>query len=294
MGKFRHMFHVTLIAALFLTTFVPAGQSRAEQTPPELPSVAEVPVKVMSFNILHGAGTDGVLDLNRTASVIRDSCAELVGLQEVDVHFRARSNFEDQAQRLAEMLDMHYVFGANLDQDPLEPGAPRRQYGTAVLSKYPILESHNYHLSSFGLEQRGLLETKIYVNGASVYFYTTHLGTVEQRLTQVNEILTITGARSGTKIITGDFNSVPSSTPIQTMKTVYKDGFADQNNAHTAPSNAPNARIDYIFTSENISLTSKSVITSNPVASDHLPIVGTVVLPPDNPSYNGFKSIFAQ
>ncbi|CAG7625196.1 endonuclease/exonuclease/phosphatase family protein [Paenibacillus allorhizosphaerae] len=294
MGMLRQMFNFTLIAALFLTTFVPASKSRAEQGPPELPRIAEVPVRVMSFNILHGAGTDGVLDLNRTASVIRNSGAELVGLQEVDVHFRARSNFEDQAQRLAEMLDMHYVFGANLDQDPLEPGAPRRQYGTAVLSKYPILESHNYYLSSFGLEQRGLLETKISVNGATVYFYTTHLGTVEQRLTQVNEILNITSARTGTKIITGDFNSVPTSAPIQTMKTVYKDGFADQNNAYTAPSNAPNARIDYIFTSDNVSLTNKSVITSNPVASDHLPIIGTVVLTPDSPLYNGLKSIFTK
>lgn len=182
---------------------------------------------------------------------------------------------------------MYYVFGANLDQDPLTPGAPRRQYGTAVLSKYPILESQNYHLSSFGLEQRGLLETKINVKGNHIYFYTTHLGTVEQRLPQVNEILQITGSRSGTKIVTGDFNSVPGSAPIQAMKTVFKDGFADQNNTNTAPSNSPNARIDYIFTTNDITLINKEAFKGNPVASDHLPIVGTVVLTREHPFLNG-------
>ncbi|WP_350278838.1 hypothetical protein [Kribbella sp. HUAS MG21] len=38
---------------------------------------------------------------------------------------------------------MNYVFAANLDWDPPEPGKPRRQYGTLVLSKYPIVDSRN-------------------------------------------------------------------------------------------------------------------------------------------------------
>jgi endonuclease/exonuclease/phosphatase family metal-dependent hydrolase len=240
----------------------------------------------MSFNIHHGEGTDGVLDLERIANVISSSEADIVGLQEVDKHFRQRSNFEDQAKWLAEKLGMHYVFAANLDQDPYNPGEPRRQYGTAVLSKYPILESHNYFLSSFGQEQRGLLETLINVKGNRIHFYTTHLGTVEQRQTQVEEILEITGKRDGIKIITGDFNSVPTSLPIRTMTSVYKDGFAGTN-VYTAPSNKPTSRIDYIFTSADVNLTDPRVVTVNPAASDHLPVIGTIVLKRETPFDNG-------
>jgi endonuclease/exonuclease/phosphatase family metal-dependent hydrolase len=51
---------------------------------------AETTVTVMSFNIHHGQGTDGVLDLERIARVIRASGADIVGLQEVDRHFGGR------------------------------------------------------------------------------------------------------------------------------------------------------------------------------------------------------------
>ena len=44
-------------------------------------------VKVMSFNIAHGLGMYGVVDLEKTAQVIEDSCATIVALQEVDRHF---------------------------------------------------------------------------------------------------------------------------------------------------------------------------------------------------------------
>jgi len=274
------------LCAVFLLSFDSVQVTHAEDSPPVFPRGEEVPVRVMSFNIHHGEGTDAVLDLDRIADVIRSSNADIVGLQEVDNHFRDRSNFEDQAKLLAGKLGMQYAYGANLDQDPYHPGEPRRQYGTAVLSKYPILESQNYYLSSFGLEQRGLLETRINVKGNQIYFYTTHLGTVEQRQTQVEEILAITGKHDGTKIITGDFNSVPSSVPIQMMTSMYQNGFAGMT-VHTAPADKPTVQFDYIFTSGDVFLTDPHTVTVNPVASDHLPVAGTVVLKREAPFNNG-------
>lgn len=247
-------------------------------------------IRVLSFNIHHGEGIDGVLDLERIVSVISQSGADVVALQEVDVHFRERSGFEDQAKKLAESLGMYYIFGANIDLEPLQPGAPRRQYGNAVLSKYPILYHQNYHLSSLGQEQRGLLEAVIDVDGTQLCFYSTHLGTVEQRLTQVNELLEITGKRAGPKIIAGDFNSVPGSDPIKTMATVYKNVFADMT-VYTAPSNWPTSQIDHIFTSDDLLVVEAQVVRINQVASDHFPIMATIALrqasAPDSPIDNG-------
>ena len=41
-------------------------------------------LRVVTYNIHHGVGVDGKLDLNRIAEVIRAAKADLVALQEVD------------------------------------------------------------------------------------------------------------------------------------------------------------------------------------------------------------------
>lgn len=79
---------------------------------------------VATYNIHHGAGADEVLDLERIARVVKDTGADVVGLQEVDRHWSSRSNFVDQANWLAERLDMHVAYGANLDLEPAQVATP--------------------------------------------------------------------------------------------------------------------------------------------------------------------------
>ena len=61
-------------------------------------------LRLATYNIRHGAGADGRLDLARTAATIASLGADAVGLQEVDDAYGARSGFEDQASRLAARL----------------------------------------------------------------------------------------------------------------------------------------------------------------------------------------------
>ena len=84
----------------------PVGKSRSTTAPSAALKAApsETTVTVMSFNIHHGQGTDGVVDLKRTARVIRASGADIAGLQEVDRNFAERSNWTDQAAELARLL----------------------------------------------------------------------------------------------------------------------------------------------------------------------------------------------
>ncbi|MGW6198013.1 endonuclease/exonuclease/phosphatase family protein [Kribbella sp. NPDC055110] len=71
--------------------------------------VAATTVEALTFNIHHGAGVDGKLDLERVAQTIEASGATVVGLQEVDKYFDARSNWMDQPARLAARLQMNYA-----------------------------------------------------------------------------------------------------------------------------------------------------------------------------------------
>ena len=77
--------------------------------------------QVATFNIHHGAGLDGSVDLERIAEVIRASRAELVALQELDRGL-PRSGNKDQPAVLAEMLGMPVHFFLNLEREGGEYG----------------------------------------------------------------------------------------------------------------------------------------------------------------------------
>src|SRR5690606_27182116 len=88
-------------------------------------------MRVVSYNIRHGRGTDDQLDLQRTASVLRALQPDIVGLQEVDSSV-TRSERVAQADSLGKLLGMHASFGGFF---AYQGG----QYGMGVLSRYPIV-----------------------------------------------------------------------------------------------------------------------------------------------------------
>jgi endonuclease/exonuclease/phosphatase family metal-dependent hydrolase len=246
-------------------------------------------VTLMTYNIHHGVGTDDQLDTERIARLIETEDAEIVGLQEVDRHFDARSEFQDQARLLARRLNMHFAYGANLDLEPLEPGQPRRQYGTAILSDFPILDHENTFLPGFaGSEQRGLLEALITVRGTRFRVYNTHLQhnspTPEsgqaQRQLQVAAILAETSESVGLPhALVGDLNARPESSEMQPLLDRFEDAWtlAGQGDGFTIPSTSPTARIDYVLVSPELEVERATV--PNSIASDHLPVVAELELP---------------
>lgn len=226
----------------------------------------------MTFNIHHGQGTDGVVDLARIARVIRASGAGLAGLQEVDRNFGARSNWADQATELAELLNWHVAYGANIDLEPPAPGRPRRQYGNAVLSRYPIARWENTHLfRSPGEEQRGLLHAEIGVPDVPLHVYVTHLDALceADRVQQAHQVAELVGGNCPA-VLLGDFNARPEKPEIGTLKAALTDTWA-------AP-DAPAARIDYVFTSKRLRSAWTSFSTDDPAASDHAPVVSRLVV----------------
>ena len=241
-------------------------------------------MRVMTFNVHHGVGTDGRLDLNRTADVIRTGGADIVGLQEVDRHFGARSDFVDQATWLAADLGMHVVFGANLDLDPLVAGRPRRQYGTAILSVHPILDWENTYLPRFdGHEQRGLLRARISVEGVELQAYNTHLqhDDAGERLVQAKAIADLIGEPDDPVILLGDLNATPRAPEIRVLTHTLVDVWraVGASAGHTHPSGHPNRRIDYVMQSTDMVARAIAVNGARPTASDHLPVAADVALP---------------
>ncbi|MGH3663953.1 MAG: endonuclease/exonuclease/phosphatase family protein [Micromonosporaceae bacterium] len=247
-----------------------------------VPAAPDRALRVMSFNIHHGAGVDGALDLERVARVIQDHRVQVAGLQEVDRHFGARSDFVDQARWLAERLETHVVYGANLSLDPLEPDAPRREYGTAILSRHPILEWSNTLLpKSPATEQRGLLYARINVRGVPVRTYNTHLEHTsrQERLAQVARIRELVGTPGEPVLLVGDLNATPEAPEIVELTRDLTDTWVEAGvgAGHTYPVANPIKRIDYVLSSPDVTSISAEVITTD--SSDHLPVLIHVMVP---------------
>jgi endonuclease/exonuclease/phosphatase family metal-dependent hydrolase len=235
----------------------------------------------MTYNIHHGAGTDGVLDLERIAVLIEQSGADVIGLQEVDRHWDARSDWVDQAAWFGQRLKMHFAYAANLDLPPVNPGEPRRQYGTAILSKYPIQHFENTPLPLYpGGEQRGLSVADITVRGAKLRFANTHLthNNDAERLEQAQQVVELLSGSTTPTMIVGDLNATADKPEIKTLTAVYADTWAEvgEGPGYTIEADNPTKRIDFQLHSAGLRPTGAAVPVTP--ASDHLPVVASFVL----------------
>jgi endonuclease/exonuclease/phosphatase family metal-dependent hydrolase len=248
----------------------------------------DAPLRVMSFNIRHGAGIGRCLDLARTARVIRAARVDVAGLQELDRHFGARSDFLDEAEWLAGRLGMQVVYGANVDLDPAEPTQERRQFGNALLSVHPILSWDNTFLPRLGdTEQRGLLRADVDVRGTPWRIFVTHLQNTDaaERLVQARAIVEIIGTPASPTVLMGDLNATPDCPEIRVLTDHLTDTWREahpRRHGATYPSPFPARRIDYILRSAHLETRSAGRLTSvgARIASDHLPVLADLAPDP--------------
>jgi endonuclease/exonuclease/phosphatase family metal-dependent hydrolase len=240
-------------------------------------------LRVMTFNIRHGHGVDQRVDLARTAGVIRAARPDVVGLQEVDRHFGDRSGFLDQAQWLAAALSMHLAYGANLDFDPPAAGRPRRQFGNALLSRHPVLNSENLLLPrSGGHEQRGMLRGQIEAGGRHWQVYTTHLQPNDpaERLAQARAVADRIGVPDHPLVLLADANATPDTPEMRALTGGLVDAWPTGGGwcGNTFPSPFPYRRIDYVLHSRVCRALEAGVVGSLParIASDHLALVADI------------------
>ena len=208
------------------------------------------------------------------ARVIEESGADVVALQEVSRGWVVAGSL-DMLSWLAQRLDMVAVGG---------PTTTDRQWGNAILSRYPILGERAGRLPSEGLPlRRGYLQAEIDTGGTSLLLISTHLHHIaeegEIREVQAGALLADWDAAPRT-IIAGDFNAPPESEEIRLL---VEAGLVDSAAAlgidpgYTSPADAPLQRIDYIFLSPDLMPEAFWLLPTT--ASDHLPLLVTVEMP---------------
>ena len=234
-------------------------------------------IKVLSYNIHHAnpPSRPGHIDMAAIAKVINDSEADLVGLQEIDVHTERSGTDLHQAKELAELTGMHFYFSKSIDY---QGGA----YGTAILSKYPLTDTLTHHLpAEEGTEPRTLSVATVELeNGAKIKIANTHLDytRASNALSQAKAITEYFADEALPVILVGDFNATPDSETINHLDGHFTRT-CRQVCAPTVPVVNPTRAIDFIMfkSPESFTVQSHQVIEET-YASDHRPVVATLLL----------------
>jgi endonuclease/exonuclease/phosphatase family metal-dependent hydrolase len=229
-----------------------------------------VTLRLLTYNIKHGLGNDGKLDLERAAAVINSLQPDMVALQEVD-NRAERTGGADQAQRLGELTGMHAVFGDFMEYQG-------GHYGMAILSRYPIVESENHRLPD-GDEPRTALAARVRVDdtGREIVFVGIHLyRTAEERLCQAKRVVDAMAGESVPVILAGDFNSTPESEVMSLIRGGWV--IPDKGENHlTFSSDDPRSEIDFIaYRPGEIFEVLEHRVIDEPVVSDHRPVLLTL------------------
>jgi endonuclease/exonuclease/phosphatase family metal-dependent hydrolase len=273
----RHSHRIAAVAALLLGAVAVAPSAQAATR-------GGVRLRVMAYNIQAGAGTDHVFDLERQARAIESEHPDLVGLEEVDVDWAARSDYTDEAAWLARRLHMHVFFAPIYDLPPDRAGAPDRRFGVALLSRFPILYAKNHDITRLSTQVPnpvpapgpGFPEVLVNAHGLPLWVYVTHLDYRADpgvRAAQVADMDAIMDRRHGKKLLLGDFNAQPDDPELAPLWTRLTDAMTavGQRTTPTWPADVPTKRIDYVTYSPGIRALDAHV--PDTLASDHRPVV---------------------
>jgi endonuclease/exonuclease/phosphatase family metal-dependent hydrolase len=219
-----------------------------------------VRLTVMTYNVR--AFRDGA---DRVAEIVARSTPDILLLQE--------SGSRRALRRFAADVGMEAA------GDPWSP--LRRRVKDAVLARPPWrIVDHRQHrfAGSARFYPRGALVAQVGRAGRRVWAVSIHLGlTPVERNAHVHELTDLcAGLAGGRVVIGGDLNATPDERAVRWLSDRYWDAWAtvcSGAGGWTFPAPEPTARIDFLFASAGLRVTSARVPERAEEASDHLPVV---------------------
>ena len=233
-------------------------------------------LRILTYNIHKGiGGVDRRYDIQRIVEVIRHYDPDIALLQEVD-HGAPRSRYDRQVRLLSRELGLeHRLYQPNV---LLKQG----HYGNAILSRFPLFDTHNLNLRIPPKKRRRALIAKARLRIGELHrtllVCNTHLGLAGfERTVQIKRILSydrIVHLHHDTPaIVGGDFNDVWSSLGRRLMIPAgFRCAVGD---TKTFPAALPMRGLDAIYYRGDLKLVSRFSGHTKLArqASDHLPIV---------------------
>ena len=233
-----------------------------------------IDLKIMSYNIRHGEGLDGTLDLSRSAEIIKAQAPDLCGLQEVD-DFCLRTNSVGQTDYLAQKTAMKGTFGKFME---FQGG----EYGMATLIAKPVISTKILKLPDGKYEPRSSIVHEVQLaEGCTILFANVHFDWISDqegstnRLKQAEALVAYLDVLNMAAIITGDFNCTPDSPTVQYFA---EQGFVfvKKGTDNLSFQGDDKVEIDHVIyrNSDSVKFKIKNTfLVVEPIVSDHRPLI---------------------
>ena len=211
---------------------------------------ANTPLRVLSWNIQFGEGTDGVRNFDRIAIWLARLNPDVITLCEMPPD-QVPTLVAALTQRSGRAWFTYFV-----------PKAPGINEGNLILSTY----SFNATNSKFLSYTRSVAQVTINVGGRNINFFATHLDATSSglRQTEVQELLSWTNGFAGPKVLSGDMNAANDTPEVLNLLNNFRDSWVDalnQNAAQAYPDNpvwlntrTRRWRIDFVLYSSDQSI----------------------------------------
>lgn len=241
-------------------------------------------LRLMTYNIHKCVGgLDLRYDPGRVAEAIAQHRPEVVLLQEVCSPAAPDSKHEEQAELICARLGYGHFY--------YHPHIQRRggfQYGNAILSMHPIVETHSIDLTIPPKKKRGAVHSRIKLHSSSgrqhtLHVYNLHLGLFgPERKLQLRKFLDCDPfARlhhDTPLVVAGDFNDFWGTLGTDILEPAGFRG--PEKPPLTFPAFAPLRALDSLYVRGRVQLThlqrAQTAVCRR--ASDHLPLVADLRL----------------
>jgi endonuclease/exonuclease/phosphatase family metal-dependent hydrolase len=190
-----------------------------------VPAAGPGRLRVVTWNVHHGVGQDGRLDVGRIADTLAAFEPDVVGLQEVDRGFRERSGWADQAAELADRLGTDLLWAPALHGPPRAPGGRPGEYGVALLSRWPARQVQAVPMALPGHEPRVVLHARVETAPAEVTVLVTHLDFADKRARRRQAEMIAGLSVAGPAVLLGDLNARPAAPELAPLRG-WRDAWA--------------------------------------------------------------------
>ncbi|HBE78710.1 MAG TPA: hypothetical protein DDW65_13190 [Firmicutes bacterium] len=220
---------------------------------------AENELKIMTLNLHDGYDEHGRPNIDQVLQLLAMENPDIITLQEVEPQYLQRFN----------AAGYHVISGMNHNLFSY-------QFGNAILTRHKLIY-HRHHYLPSKLEQRGMDEIAVDVNGIVFILLNTHLGLGNgERQRQFSEIQRIISYLHQPVILCGDFNVPVSDRLFTDFKTNFQELGTAIPVAESFPASDPKERLDQIWYSHQWQPIKAQTIPWD--GSDHLPVVAKFLL----------------
>lgn len=249
------------------------------------------PLRILTFNIAHGRGLTPIqgftfarkirANLRKIAKLIERTAPDIVALQEIDQCSLWAGNFDHLDYLKAHTGFPFSAFGINNRR----AGLLNLNYGNAILSRHPILESETIVFGARTVGEKGFLYTEIDLHGRRVPVVNLHLhyGLRAHRFRQVERLMDYVthkhhhrrGEWHMPPIVCGDMNNprttLDATSELMRYFSLHGDYTLHPQAGFTFPSPLPSRTLDFVFLPPACTEVKCEVVRS--YLSDHRPVL---------------------